>query len=164
MFSALKQDIITKEISKEKNNIIDKCKINNNDSLVIHKKLENLISKFYDKKIYSKSGFTYDDLINRKNKITKYNSNSNDIGVSFVLGVLGNLFVSIFSVITDSLDGINPIFFGIFMIVFTLLVGFSTLYFIMYLIKFSSDTDKYHIYDFELSKIDELIEEYEKSK
>ena len=162
MFSALKQDIITKEISKEKNNIIDKCKINNIDSLVIHKKLENLISKFYDKKIYSKSGFTYDDLINRRNKITKYNSNSSAISISFVLGVLSNLFVSIFSVISKVLDDINPIISGIIMIVLALLIGFSTLYFIIYLIKFFSDTDNYHIDDFELSKIDELIEEYEK--
>lgn len=162
MFSALKQDIITKEISKEKSNIIDKCKINNNDSLVIHKKLENLISKFYDKKIYSKSGFTYDDLINRRNKITKYNSNSSAISISFVLGILSNLFVSIFSVISKALDGINSIISGIIMTVLALLIGFSTLYFIISLIKFFSDTDNYHIDDFELSKIDELIEEYEK--
>lgn len=164
MFSALKQDIITKEISKEKNNIIDKCKINNNDSLVIHKKLENLISKFYDKKIYSKSGFTYDDLINRKNKITKYNSNSNDIGISFLFGAVGSLFISAIFDMTNLLNGTDAFFSGIFMMLFILLIDFGVLYLIMYFTKVFSDTDKYHINNFELSKIDELIAEYERSK
>lgn len=71
MFSSFKKDIITKKLTKEKNIIINKSKVDNNDSLAIHKNLEKLISEFYDKKFYEKSGLTYNDLINRRNRITK---------------------------------------------------------------------------------------------
>ena len=164
MFSSFKKDIITKKLTKEKNIIINKSKVDNNDSLAIHKNLEKLISEFYDKKFYKKSGLTYNDLINRRNRITKYTSTSKDIGISFLFGAVGSLFISAIFDMTNLLNGTDAFFSGIFMMLFILLIDFGVLYLIMYFTKVFSDTDKYHINNFELSKIDELIAEYERSK
>lgn len=159
MLKVFKKDIITNKIVKEKNNVINKGTINNDSTLTIHKNLEKMISNFYNE---SENKFDYGDLIKRKNRITKYNSTSKEIGISFLFGVVGSLFISAIIDMTNLLNGVNATFSGVFMILFILLIVFGVLYLIMYFTKFFADIDKYHIKDFEIAILDELIEEYEK--
>lgn len=159
MFKEFKKDKITKLIHKEKDTVYNKLKNNDINLLEAHFILENKISQ-----IYSENEFCYQDLLNRKKFLTSFRSNTKNIMISLLFGILGSVICSVISDISKILFDFGPIMNCISMIIIVLLIVFFVIESIVKNAKILSDNDLYNVDSYELDIIKEALQTFENKK
>lgn len=159
MFKEFKKDKITKLIYKEKDTVYNKLKNNDINLLEAHFILENKISQ-----IYSENEFCYQDLLNRKKFLTSFRSNTKNIMISLLFGILGSVICSVISDISKILFDFGPIMNCISMIIIVLLIIFFVIESIVKNAKILSDNDLYNVDSYELDIIKEALQTFENKK
>lgn len=157
MFKYLKNDKITKMIGKTKNIINDEMRENEINFLEAHLKIEKEIQSIYDN-----NNFSYQDLVNRKKHLTKFNNNIYNIMISFIFGFLSSvIFYAMESTIINiNIDNNDK--FMILLFVFYIIIGFIVFYCIFKIAHQISSDDKLNTNEYELSIIEKELNKYEK--
>lgn len=159
MFSTFKKDKITKIIMKEREKILTDCNNNNINFLETHYLIEDMISK-----VYKNNNFYYQDILNRKRKITSFHNHLKDILISFFFGIIGSVFFSAIFTLSDLSSYFSPIVSGIFMFISIILISFFTILIICRFEKSFSNFDSYNVNSYELNIIDDILKDYEDNR
>ena len=159
MFKEFKKDKITKLIQKEKDNVYDKLKSNDINLLEAHYILENKISQ-----IYNENNFYYQDLLNRKKFLTSFRSNTHNIMISLIFGILGSAICSFILDASKILSGFGAFICDILIIIIILFIAYFMIKSILKTAKLLSDDDPYNIDSYELDIIKKALQKYEDKK
>lgn len=159
MFKEFKKDKITKLIQIEKENVYDKLKSNDINLLEAHYILEDRISQ-----IYNENNFYYQDLLNRRKFLTSFRSNTHNILISLIFGILGSAICSFILDASKILSRLGAIICDILMIIIILFIAYFMIKSILKTSKLLSDDDPYNVDLYELDEIEKASQKYEDKK